>query len=1187
MSSYQSEGKQHSFQSTALQLESTRTHLELMLERAFEMKKNVVHLTGTSSPTALAFSLSQSISKDIDILPHLVIFSSYDDQLAFIESLETFGSHRSVVSMPAPDVSPYSGLFPSPKTQHEKINFFVQAQRAQGGDIFVTTIESLLHKGLPFKVLNENTKTYRVGDDLPEDLSSYLSALGYESAPLVEDVGQYSMRGGIIDLFPPTSKTPIRIELFGDTIESLRAFQTSDQRSLHELNSFILAPAIECFFDDDSHEALLKRTHSYFEKHGLKGSEVEETLRSLVQKNHFPSLEFFLPLFHSHLETVVDHFSSPLNAWLVDPVEISRAADEFLSEMKADLQNTTGLVRFNNSDYFQNFEELSFPDDSRKIFLSNLEYLHEESPEEFRSSYRTLALSDFTRLTSSHAPGGENWLSSAEPKFRSWKEDRFRIFVFCKNKVQIDRTALLIEKLGFTAHKTDESQRLWDTWLHTQGENEIFLLSGHLNETIRIDEEKIIFLRDDDFFGVKKRASRASQYEDFHKQAQRLSFGDLKPGDLVVHIKHGVGIYEGLKVMPIGGVESEFIQLSYKDKDKLYLPVYRVGQLQKFSGTQSTGVLDKLGGTGWEKTKGKVKKVLKDIAAELLQLYAKRTEISRTPFEILDQSYAKFERGFPYEETPDQNRAILDLIKDFRSTKPMDRLICGDVGFGKTEVAMRACFFVADNGKQVAVLAPTTVLTFQHFETFKKRFAGLNIEIRALNRFVSTADAKKTLQDLKDGKVHILIGTHRLLSKDVVFKDLGLLVIDEEQKFGVTHKERIRKLKNNVDTLTLSATPIPRTLNMSFSGIRDLSIINTAPIDRLPTRTFISKFEPETIRKAVNSEISRGGQIYFIHNRVQSIYGLADELREILPGVRMRVAHGQMNEDELEGAMLAFFNHEIDMLVCTAIVESGMDVPRANTMFIDQAHMFGLSQLYQLRGRVGRSKARAYCYLLMPKDRKLEPQAQERLKIIQDNTALGSGIKIAQYDLELRGAGNLLGEDQSGHVNSVGYEMYMDLLNEALSEARGEPTDDRELDPEVNLRIAAMIPDNYISDIRLRLSYYKALAQIESADDLTKIEEELKDQFGALPEPTVNLMGLMLIRRQCKELGVRDVSAGLKNISLIFTEKTKLKPETVIQLAMRENKKYSLTPDQRLNIRMNSITWSNVYEELEYLLKLI
>ncbi|MGZ3727202.1 MAG: transcription-repair coupling factor, partial [Pseudobdellovibrio sp.] len=782
-------------------------------------------------------------------------------------------------------------------------------------------------------------------------------------------------------------------------------------------------------------------------------------------------------------------------------------------------------------------------------------------------------------------PASEAWFKAAQPKMHGWLEAENKIFISTKNPTQTDRLKSILTKLGLSFDTADSQDFRWQEWVESP--DRVTLIERVLPSTVYFTDEKMIFLRSDDFFGKKQRTGNQTAYEQFSSKAKSLAFGDLKPNDLVVHIKHGIGVYEGLKIMNIGGAESEYIQVGYKDKDKLYLPVYRVGQLQKFSGAAQTSLLDKLGGTGWEKTKIKVKAHLRDIAAELLQLYAKRAELHRPALPLDEITSNQFEKGFPYDETQDQLRAISDIQKDFSGPKPMDRLVCGDVGFGKTEVAMRAAFQAVQNKKQVAVLAPTTVLTFQHLETFKKRFHGWNFEIHSLNRFVSPADQKKTLAALKDGKVDILIGTHRLLSKDVQFKDLGLLIIDEEQKFGVVHKEKIKKMKTSVDTLTLSATPIPRTLNMSFTGMRDLSIINTAPVDRLPTRTFISKFDPELIRKAMQSEISRGGQVYFIHNRVQSIYGVADEIKQIMPDARIRVAHGQMDEDSLESAMLAFFHHEIDILVCTAIVESGMDVPRANTMFIDQAHMFGLSQLYQLRGRVGRSKARAFCYLLLPKDKKIDKDAQERLKIIQDNSALGSGIRIAQYDLELRGAGNILGDDQSGHVNSVGYELYMDLLNEALSEAKGEAHADRELDPEINLRVPALIPDSYISDIRIRLSYYKALSEISSNEEMDRIEEELKDQFGPIPEPVVNLMGLMLIRKQCKELGVRDISAGLKNISLIFTEKTKLKPETAIQLAMRENKKYSITPDQRLNIRMNTITWSNVYEELNYLIALI
>ena len=638
--------------------------------------------------------------------------------------------------------------------------------------------------------------------------------------------------------------------------------------------------------------------------------------------------------------------------------------------------------------------------------------------------------------------------------------------------------------------------------------------------------------------------------------------------------------------MSINGIDSEFITLSYKEGDKLYLPIYRINQIQKYSGPAGERLIDKLGGTQWTKVKSRVRNALRDVANDLLELYAKRAQIHREPFPSNDGEFLQFEAAFPYDETDDQIKSINDIVADMTSDKPMDRLVCGDVGFGKTEVAMRAAFKAIEGRKQVAVLAPTTVLSFQHLETFTKRFKGWPVTIRALNRFVPTAEARKTAVELKEGKVDFVIGTHRLLSKDIQFKDLGLMIIDEEQRFGVTHKEKIKRFKTNVDTLTLSATPIPRTLNMSLVGMRDLSIINTPPVDRLPTRTFVTKFDAETIGKAITSEIQRGGQVFFLHNRVQSIQGVVDELRQIVPNARIRFGHGQMDEHELEKVMVDFFNHSIDVLVCTTIIEAGIDNPRANTMFIDNAHQFGLSQLYQLRGRVGRSKDRAYCYLLIPANKRIEADAQERLKIIQENTELGSGIRIAPIMiLSFAARAISSAKTQSGQIDAVGYEMYLELLEEAIKESKGEEVYEQ-IEPDINVRIAALIPDNYIPDIRIRLSYYKALARISSPEDIERIEEELADQFGKLPDQVLNLMGLMLIRHHCKKLGIRDLSSGPKNIALAFTDRTPLPPQRVVQLAQQDPKRYSLTPDMRLNIRMGNLSWPNIYDELLSLEKL-
>ncbi|MFN8945710.1 MAG: transcription-repair coupling factor [Pseudobdellovibrionaceae bacterium] len=1177
-----------------MKIETLHTHFEKVLNRAFELSKSQTSLTGLTSPTVLGFLLSQISSKQINGLPHLIICDSDVSAERLGKSLRAFDPQRNCHLLKGHDVSPYSGLYPSPTHGYERLRFLYAAHSARPTDIFICSAIGLLQKTIPFQILARKTFRYEVGDELPEKFESFLVSMGYRASPLVEDCGSFALRGGVIDIFPPNSISPIRVELFGDQIESIRYFDLKSQRSSEQnlLKSFTLIPAHECLYEEGYHEKLVDMVRVHLSERTILHAEKDELLRSVIHKTMFPGIEFLLPYFYPQLDSILDHFSSPLHLWFLDELALTQVTDSFAEDLEKDFAKSEALpFALPPSILYSKFADLEQPADSRKISMVDLEFFSTDEDADTNPDqqirYSSKMLREFSSTHLKFLPGSDHWLDEIKRKLQAFKSSNLSVFICFQNTTLIDRAVLLLEKMDFVGKKVEHDQYLWDDWTSEQKNSpKLFhLIPRPLEESFRLDEENIVFLRDEDFFG-KKAKSRSSSVDDFNKKAKRLNFGDLSPNDLVVHAKHGVGQYEGLKLMLIGGVENEFIQVSYKGKDKLYLPVYRIGQLQKYAGSAGTTVLDRLGDQGFEKTKSQVKKHLQDLAADLLKLYAARAEIQRPPFLFFEDAILQFDNQFPYGETDDQLKAIADIKADLSKPRPMDRLVCGDVGFGKTEVAMRAAFFILQNQKQVAILAPTTVLTFQHFENFKKRFAGWPYRIEVINRFVSNVEAKKIIEDTKNGLVKILIGTHRLLSKDIAFADLGLLIVDEEQKFGVAHKEKIKKVKLNVDTIALSATPIPRTLNMALMGVRDLSLINTAPVDRLPTRTFVSKFDEATIRKAITSEIARGGQVYFIHNRVQSIYGIADEVRAIVPEARIRVGHGQMEEEELEKTMLAFFNHEIDVLVCTSIVESGMDVSRANTMFIESAHLFGLSQLYQLRGRVGRSKSRAYCFLMLPRGRQLDKLAQERLKVIQENTELGSGIKIAQYDLELRGSGNILGEDQSGHVNSVGYEMYMDLLAEALAEAQGKPLDDFELEPEINLRIAAMIPDTYISDIRLRLSYYKALADIKDQSELDLIEEEMRDQFGKIPEPVVNLMGIMLIRRQCKNLGVRDISAGPKNISLIFTDKTKLPPQTAISLAMRENKKYSLTPDQRLNVRMNNITWSAVFEELQYLLSL-
>lgn len=820
----------------------------------------------------------------------------------------------------------------------------------------------------------------------------------------------------------------------------------------------------------------------------------------------------------------------------------------------------------NQPERLVDFSPLANPSSSPEDSIPSLPY-GVVSLDEPVSSWRSLRV------------GSPAWNEKLSSSIQQWIESGNHVWIACSSSSAKERMRSTLSRLNLPFRIVDGFENGSEETIQSG----LSLTVERLPSSVWLKEEGLVLLSDNHLLGKVNRAPKPISTSAMAPDSRALAFGEIKPGDLVVHLTHGIGKYEGLSRMQIGGADSDFLQIRYLDNNKLYIPAYKISLLQKFSGPEGLALLDRLGGSTWERAKTKVRVSIRDLAADLLQLYAQRADSKRQAFQWSEEQYEEFCDRFPYTETDDQMRALQDIHSDLAGDKPMDRLVCGDVGFGKTEVAMRASFVVASTGGQVMVLAPTTVLSFQHFQTFQARFAGSGIKVVCLNRFTPSGDLKRAISEIKDGSAQIIIGTHKLLGREVLPKNLKLLIIDEEQKFGVAHKEKIRRLQVGVDTLCLSATPIPRTLNMSLMGVRDLSLINTPPADRLPTRTFILRWNDEAIQKSVEAEIARGGQVYFVHNRIESIYELKNRLGAILPTARLSIAHGQMKEDELEKTMLAFFHHEIDILLCTAIIESGTDNPRANTIFIDQPQLLGLSQLYQLRGRVGRSKERAYCYLVLPDRSQIDPRVQERLKVIQENSALGSGLRIAQYDLELRGAGDFLGAAQSGNINAVGYELYIELLQEEIQRLRGLPPKAPIVDPEINLRIASYIPDEYISDIRLRLYYYKLLSEVSSSDDIDRIDSQLRDQFGPPPESVVNLFGLMLIRSTCRDIGVRDVAAGSKSLSLQFDSSTRIAPEKVVRLAQRQSQKYSLTPEGRINIRMQEITWPRALEEIQQL----
>jgi transcription-repair coupling factor (superfamily II helicase) len=694
------------------------------------------------------------------------------------------------------------------------------------------------------------------------------------------------------------------------------------------------------------------------------------------------------------------------------------------------------------------------------------------------------------------------------------------------------------------------------------------IVVGPLARGVVLPGEGFAVVTEEEIFGGRTRRARERKTSD----KARPFLEDLRSlavGDYVVHVEHGIGRYAGLVHKDVGGLTVDLLVVEYASGDKLYLPVYRLNQIQKYSGGETAEPkVDRLGGATFAKAKARVQAAVRKMADELLRLYAERQAQPGDALAPADDDYRAFEATFPFDETEDQARAIEEVDRDLETARPMDRLVCGDVGFGKTEIAIRAAFRVALAGKQVAVLCPTTVLAQQHFRTFEARMRDYPVGIRALSRFQSKRDQDETLALAKDGKVEIVIGTHRLLSKDVHFKCLGLLVVDEEQRFGVGHKERIKQLRTQVDVLTLSATPIPRTLQMAVGGLRDLSLVTTPPVDRRAVRTFVTRYDDQVLKEAIGRELSRGGQVFYVYNRVEGLYEKAQRLQQLFGEARIAVAHGQMPSETLEKTMLDFVEGRYDILVSTAIVESGLDIPRANTIVIDRADLFGLAQLYQLRGRVGRSKERAYCYLVVPPPNVMTDEARSRIEALERHTELGSGFKIASLDLELRGAGDLLGAEQSGNVASVGLDLFCQMLDEAVHELRGEPVV-HDVDPDLSFDVTALLPDDYVSDVGVRLSLYKRLASAADEQTVSELAVEMEDRFGAPPPEAKALVRLMTLKCELRKLKALGCEANARTVTFHLREDTPLDPERILVLVRKKNSPFKLTPDMRLSCRFD------------------
>jgi len=976
-------------------------------------------------------------------------------------------------------------------------------------------------------------------------LAAALVLAGYTRQPLVEERGEFAVRGGIVDFFPPQRARPVRVELLGDEVEALREFDPASQRSEAALQRVVAAPARELLFDRDLVVERAGALRALAEAQGVAAREIDRWIDALLRGAAPPGSEGLLPLLQPALESFFDFLPESatvlVEEWEAGSARLLRFAGEALENYEA--ARAAGRPVAPPDACFLRVEEIEGELARRRpVLLDGLGIAAGPAlaPEAERFSVRTSAQDELARELRLARGQGEG-LAPLVQHIARWRADGLRVVLGAPSLSGADRLLRLLAERGVAASlaRTPEPFPRWAA----EGGVEVRVVA--LSAGFVLPAEGLAVATEEEVFGPRERRRRAAS---LREGAAIEALAHLAPGDYLVHAEHGIGVYRGLVLLAINGFEGEFLRIEYEGGDRLFVPVDRLNLVQRYVGADGAlPRVDKLGGQTWAKAKGAVRKAIQSLARDLLAVHAERELAPGHAYSPRDASLRELEASFPYEETPDQAAAIEDVLADLAAPRPMDRLVCGDVGYGKTEVAVRAAFRVAMDGRQVAVLAPTTVLCQQHLDTFAKRFADWPIRLESLSRFRSRAEAAKVLEGLASGAVDVVIGTHRLLQKGVAFKDLGLVVVDEEHRFGVAHKERLKQLKRSVDVLTLTATPIPRTLQMSMSGLRDLSVIHTPPPDRLAVRTQVCRFDSSLIREAILREVRRGGQVFFVHNRVQSIDAIAELLRRSVPEVRILVAHGQMSEHELEQRMLAFLRGESEVLLCTTIIESGLDMPRVNTILVDRADTLGLAQLYQLRGRVGRSRHRAYAYLLVPGDEALTDDARRRMEAIQDLSELGSGFRLANMDLEIRGAGNLLGKEQSGHLGAVGYETYMELLEEAVAELRGSARP-VEIDPEVRLPVAAKLPESYVPEVSQRLVLYKRLAGAADDAEVQRIRDELLDRYGPLPAEAENLLSVIGVKLLARGLGLAGVDYANGTLLLRTAPGSRVDPARLVDL---------------------------------------
>ncbi len=1161
-----------------------------------------VHGSSPASKAWILCRLAEQNSRWVVVCESDDVASELAQDIESLFALFAPESGKQVFHLPTWEQSPYSPIAPSIRTRLSRLETLT-AIRNGNASIVVTTLAGSFQATLPPEVFARTEVALKVETSVGtrEDLARRFLDAGYLRVETVEDPATFSVRGDLIDIFPPDFEKPLRIELFGDEIDRLRHFDPSTQRTIAEeaggtaVKEATIGPAREVLITPDTAPGIREKLKQAADDRSIHRS-IRDPILASVHEGVYPDhSDTWAPFCYEKPGILWDYLGPDWQMAWDDELACHQLWDEARADQKEMLKKGEVIVPSPEELYPLNDAiETRVLKPRARLALDRLELApslekdedaEAEEPVTGPTDPNAIVIAPSHRVqilpNTDLASGSHQGLGELETKFRLWLKQGFKTAAIASTQSQAERIRFLLEERGLPcspgASKLPEPGR-------------IGIFVGTLSAGFRWPAEGVVLITEGEILGTrhkrKKRARKASSESAAKDWSGLQQLSDLQISDAVVHVDHGIGRYQGLVRLNLLGAPGDFLQVEYANKDKLYLPVYRLNVIQKYVGSGEGVVLDRLGSQTFAKAKEKVREAVKKLAFDLIQLYAERKVRPGVVFTPRDSLFREFEAKFPFDETPDQLRAIDDTLADLESGRVMDRLICGDVGYGKTEVAMRAAFKAVSDGKQVVVLVPTTVLAHQHEQSFRTRMKDYPINIASVSRFKSAKEQKKILEDVGAGKIDLIVGTHRLLSKDVKFNDLGLVIIDEEHRFGVEHKEKLKTIKVNTHVMTLTATPIPRTLHMALSGLREISLINTPPVDRLPIRTYVSKFDEDLIKRAIEVELSRGGQVFFVHNRVQSIYEMANRIKKLVPQSQVVVGHGQMAEGELEKTMIAFYEKSANVLVCTSIVESGLDLPSANTILVNRADAFGLAQLYQIRGRVGRGQARAYAYLLLPAEGGISADARKRLEVIQKFVELGSGFSVASHDLEIRGGGDLLGPQQSGHIASVGFDLYTELLEEAIHEIEGKgKTEEAAKEPEIKAPFPAFLSEQYVPDVHQRLSLYRRLSATKQESDLDALEEELKDRFGSLPLEAQNLMWLIRIKQTLKRQGIDALTVGPQKLSLLMGSASAIDPARAIGLVASQPARYQITPDSKFVVTMPVASLRDLFFGLEGLFK--